>query len=254
MNKWEKNTAATITRERAGGKTAKGHGDTLTGKVHSGRLSDVLEPDSVSIENLTENMQNPFEPLGEESFAALVSDIEKNGVLVPVLARLTSDVDGVRKGEIIDGHNRYRAAKKAGLAKVSVLFAPASMSASDAKRLAFTLQHNRRNESQSGLIKSLAQIYPEYFRQKDTRGGAKGHGGLLEKIAGETHISERTLKRYKETLHKAGGADAGKAAIENARASNNVERRKQAAGKPKSSENTRSDSTGKAQSLSLIHI
>lgn len=228
MSKWEKNAQQAQARTRAGGSTVKGNDQ----KGHGGpfqsaaaeRLADTLETDTVSPDDLTTNAENPFDPLADDVFASLVSDVKKNGVLAPVLARITSDRDGRRKGEIIDGHNRHRAAKAAGLAKIPVLFAPASMSVQDAKRIAFTLQHNRRNESQSGLIKSLAQIYPEYFKA-DARGKEKGHGGLIQRIVEETHISERTLKRYKETLHRAGGERADKEAIQKAKEKQNQARR-----------------------------
>lgn len=92
--------------------------DVLGAYVANGTIEkeDLAAIQDIALDKLVEFKGHPFYVLDNEEMADLVSSIKDNGVLVPIIARLK---DG--KYEIISGHRRCFAAKKAGLEKIPAI-------------------------------------------------------------------------------------------------------------------------------------
>ena len=71
----------------------------------------------IKISELHEFKDHPFHVLDNEDMDLLVSSIQENGIIVPILVRKRS-LGGY---EIISGHRRTTAAKKAGLVSVPAI-------------------------------------------------------------------------------------------------------------------------------------
>ena len=72
----------------------------------------------LKIENLKEFEGHPYKVTDNEEMNALALSIKENGILSPVVVR---PIEGTENYEIISGHRRIFAAKKAGLTEVPAL-------------------------------------------------------------------------------------------------------------------------------------
>ena len=72
----------------------------------------------LKIENLKEFEGHPYKVTDNEEMEALALSIKENGILSPVVVR---PIEGTENYEIISGHRRIFAAKKAGLTEVPAL-------------------------------------------------------------------------------------------------------------------------------------
>lgn len=72
--------------------------------------------DEVEIEKLIQYRNHPFKLYDDERFDNMVKSIKEFGVIVPIIIRPIGT-----EYEILSGHNRVNAAKKAGLLKVPVI-------------------------------------------------------------------------------------------------------------------------------------
>lgn len=73
---------------------------------------------NLKIENLKEFKGHPFKVVDDWDMVALTESIRKNGIISPVVVR---PIEGTENFEIISGHRRVFAAKKAGLSEVPAL-------------------------------------------------------------------------------------------------------------------------------------
>ena len=73
---------------------------------------------NLKIENLKEFKGHPFKVVDDWDMVALTESIRKNGIISPVVVR---PIEGSENYEIISGHRRIFAAKKAGLTEVPAL-------------------------------------------------------------------------------------------------------------------------------------
>ena len=73
---------------------------------------------NLKIENLKEFKGHPFKVVDDWDMVALTESIRKNGIINPVVVR---PIEGTENYEIISGHRRIFAAKKAGLSEVPAL-------------------------------------------------------------------------------------------------------------------------------------
>ena len=69
----------------------------------------------IAINSLFPFQNHPFKLYTDERMQEMVDSIRENGVLLPILIRPRNNGDGY---EIISGHNRVEAAKRAGLSEV----------------------------------------------------------------------------------------------------------------------------------------
>ena len=68
----------------------------------------------ISVSDIVPFAENPYKVIENEEMKELVESIQKNGILTPLMIRKFED----NKYELISGHRRLFAAKKAGLEKV----------------------------------------------------------------------------------------------------------------------------------------
>ena len=73
---------------------------------------------NLKIENLKEFKGHPFKVMDDWDMVALTESIRKSGIINPVVVR---PIEGTENYEIISGHRRIFAAKKAGLTEVPAL-------------------------------------------------------------------------------------------------------------------------------------
>ena len=73
---------------------------------------------NLKIENLKEFKGHPFKVVDDWDMVALAESIHKSGIINPVVVR---PIEGTENYEIISGHRRIFAAKKAGLTEVPAL-------------------------------------------------------------------------------------------------------------------------------------
>ncbi len=73
---------------------------------------------NLKIENLKEFKDHPYRVVDDWDMVALTESIRKNGIISPVVVR---PIEGTENYEIISGHRRIFAAKKAGLSEVPAL-------------------------------------------------------------------------------------------------------------------------------------
>ena len=73
---------------------------------------------NLKIENLKEFKGHPYKVVDDWDMVALTESIRKSGIINPVVVR---PIEGIENFEIISGHRRIFAAKKAGLTEVPAL-------------------------------------------------------------------------------------------------------------------------------------
>ena len=79
---------------------------------------------NISISKLHEFKDHPYKVLDNNEMNSLIESIQQQGVMTPLIVRpLEGKAD---EYEIISGHRRFRAAQKAGLAKVPAFIRPVS--------------------------------------------------------------------------------------------------------------------------------
>lgn len=78
--------------------------------------ADVLGIQEIAIDKLVPAKHHPFKPYIEEKLEQLVESIKENGVMQPIIVRASGN-----NYEILAGHNRVNAAKRAGLASISAV-------------------------------------------------------------------------------------------------------------------------------------
>lgn len=129
-------------------------------------LSDIK---NVPVESLTVNSSNAlyFKRETTEYFQQLREDIEKRGVLVPLLTK--------KDGTLLAGHNRLRIAKEIGLRFIPVQVVQEELT--ERQELECIINDNllRRHLSLDDRIRLYKQLFPEFdtVLQESKRGGDK---------------------------------------------------------------------------------
>ena len=72
-------------------------------------------PVMIPVENLVPFDGHPYKVLDDDSMNDLTESVQENGIMEPIIVR---PLEGTDNYEIISGHRRYHAAKKAGLTEV----------------------------------------------------------------------------------------------------------------------------------------
>ncbi len=81
-------------------------------------LIPTVEEDKVPIEKVFHSPLQPRKKINEEDLKDLVASIKQNGILQPVLLRKIEE----NKYELVYGHRRFEAAKRAGLKEIPAVF------------------------------------------------------------------------------------------------------------------------------------
>ena len=72
-------------------------------------------PLELEIDSLVPFPNQPFNPYKEDDMAKMVESIQENGVISPIIVRPKADSESY---EIISGHNRVEACRRAGICKI----------------------------------------------------------------------------------------------------------------------------------------
>ena len=81
-------------------------------------LIPTVEEDKVAISKIFHSPLQPRKKINEEDLKDLVASIKQNGILQPVLLRKVEE----NKYELVYGHRRFEAAKRAGLKEIPAVF------------------------------------------------------------------------------------------------------------------------------------
>jgi ParB family chromosome partitioning protein len=81
-------------------------------------LIPTVEEDKVPIEKIFHSPLQPRKKINEEDLKELVASIKQNGILQPVLLRKVEE----NKYELVYGHRRFEAAKRANLKEIPAIF------------------------------------------------------------------------------------------------------------------------------------
>jgi ParB-like chromosome segregation protein Spo0J len=140
-----------------------------------------VHPDKLKI-----NARNKqyFKQVGDAELRALLQDIKKRGILVPLIAK--------RDGTLLAGHNRLMVAQKINLAAVPVQYVVGTIS--EAQEVEFIIKDNllRRHLS----FQERAQLYRKVFKNFDERilvGARSGIGISAREIAEKTGLNQKTV-------------------------------------------------------------
>ena len=141
----------------------------------------------IPIEKLHSFVNHPFKVLDDEKMDELVESIKENGILSPVVVRPMDD-----GYEIISGHRRTHAAKRAGLITVPAVIR--ELSDEEATILMVDANIQREFQYPSERAKSL-KMKMEAMAKLRARKGALGDRAR-ELVGKKINISGRTVQRY----------------------------------------------------------
>ena len=150
----------------------------------------------IKITRLAPFKDHPFRLYSDAKMQEMAKSIEESGVLNPLLIR---PIQGTDQYEIISGHNRCEAAKRAGLSKV-----PAIVKDVDDAMAAIMMVDTNFNQREEILPSEKAFAYKikrEAIKKQGQRTDLTSpHGAeklnLREKMAKEVGESEDTILRY----------------------------------------------------------
>ncbi len=142
--------------------------------------ADPARPQEMDIDLLTPNPQQPRAHIEEHSLEQLTQSIRAHGVIQPILVRRIAD-----RVEIVAGERRWRAAQRAGLLKVPVVFREVA----DDKLLEVALIENIQREDLNPIEEAQA-----YRRLSDDMQLSQ------EAIAGAVGKDRATVANYMRLL------------------------------------------------------
>jgi ParB-like nuclease domain len=130
-----------------------------------------IERHAHSYDNLLADERANLLPMQDQSaYENLKADIGKQGLLEPIV---------LFEGRILDGRNRYRAAKELGLKLTGANFKTFQGTQSEAEAFVFATNFLRRqlsNAQKQGVIRTMIERYPdESNRQIARRCGISSH-------------------------------------------------------------------------------
>ncbi len=151
----------------------------------------------IKISELHEFKDHPFHVLDNEDMDLLVTSIRENGIIVPILVR-KRDLGGY---EIISGHRRTTAAKKAGLVSVPAIIQ--ELSDDDAVICMVDANLQRENILPSEKAKSMKQKL-QAVKHKKASGAFDQFGqnfNARDLVAEEAGESSMQVQRYLRLNH-----------------------------------------------------
>lgn len=148
--------------------------------------SDNVSIVSLSINSLVPFSNQPFKLYSDDKLAELANDIEKNGLINPIVVRPINR----GKYEILAGHNRVNAFKKIGKTEIPSIIK--ELNDNEAK-LVLVQSNLLQRQELSNAEKALAyKMRNEALKSQ----GQKGTGNTLEILAEDSNDSKRTIARY----------------------------------------------------------
>ncbi|MBQ7699965.1 MAG: ParB/RepB/Spo0J family partition protein [Clostridia bacterium] len=144
----------------------------------------------IPVENLVPFDGHPYKVLDDDSMNDLTESVQDNGIMEPIIVRPLEDTDNY---EIISGHRRYHAAKKAGLREV-----PAFIRAVSRDEAAIMLVDSNLHRERI-LPSEKAFAYKLKYDALSHQGASRQVGAKLrtsEEMAEVADDSARQIQRY----------------------------------------------------------
>ena len=140
------------------------------------------------LELLVAFAEHPFKPYSGEQLWNLVKSIEEHGVLTPILVRPAPDG---QRYEIISGHNRVNAARRAGLKTI-----PATVREMDDDEATLAMVESNLRQREQLLPSEKAFAYKMQLEALKHRGVTCGQVGHKSRESVSDDDSGRTVQRY----------------------------------------------------------
>jgi ParB family chromosome partitioning protein len=140
------------------------------------------------LELLVAFAEHPFKPYSGEQLWDLVKSIEEHGVLTPILVRPAPDG---QRYEIISGHNRVNAARRAGLKTI-----PAAVREMDDDEATLAMVESNLRQREQLLPSEKAFAYKMQLEALKHRGVTCGQVGHKSRESVSDEDSGRTVQRY----------------------------------------------------------
>ena len=160
------------------------------------------EPDGrpleLDIDTLLPFPNQPFNPYTEDDMAKMVESIQENGVISPIIVRPKADGETY---EIISGHNRVEACRRAGICKIPSFIREVD---DDTAVILMVDSNLRQREKPSDMEKARAyEMKMEAMRRKMGRPLKKSRqvgetffGSTVNDVANRSEDSARQIQRY----------------------------------------------------------
>jgi ParB family chromosome partitioning protein len=169
-------------------------GDTIS--EETGR--EVVDTE-VKIEQLKPYAKNPFNIPTGRVFNEMVASIKAEGILQPILARYTDEKNeqGNPVHEIISGHTRVEAAKKAGLSSVPAMVISIDDNQAAVKVVESNFRRNNPTPSELGrAFKLRLDALNNQGLRSDISSPQNGPKSSRDELAGMFNVSPSKVQRY----------------------------------------------------------
>ncbi len=144
-------------------------------------------PVTIPVDNIVPFEGHPYKVLDDDSMNELIESVQENGILEPLSVR---PLENTEKYEIISGHRRYHAAKKAGLTEV-----PAFIRAVSRDEAAIMLVDSNLHRERI-LPSEKAFAYKLKLEALEHQGKACGQVGHKSRDGDSNTDSGRQVQRY----------------------------------------------------------
>ena len=150
---------------------------------------------NISIKNLHEFRDHPYQVLDNEEMNSLIESVQQQGIMTPLIVRPLEDTTD--EYEIISGHRRFRAAQKAGLAEVPAFIRPVTRDEAAIMVVDSNLHREHLLPSEKAFAYKLkADALKHQGQRNDLTSEQLAPKLSTELIAEQEGISKDTVKRY----------------------------------------------------------
>lgn len=150
---------------------------------------------NISINKLHEFRDHPYQVLDNEEMNSLIESVQQQGIMTPLIVRpLENTTD---EYEIISGHRRFRAVKKAGLTEVPAFIRPVSRDEAAIMVVDSNLHREHLLPSEKAFAYKLkAEALKHQGQRTDLTSEQLAPKLSTELIAEQEGTSKDTVKRY----------------------------------------------------------
>ena len=151
-------------------------------------------PVMIPVENLVPFDGHPYKVLDDDSMNDLTESVQENGIMEPIIVRPLENTDNY---EIISGHRRYHAAKKAGLTEVPAFIRAVSRDEAAILLVDSNLHRERILPSEKAFAYKLkAEALNHQGKRSDLTSEQIAPKLSTEIIADQVGTSKDVIKRY----------------------------------------------------------
>ena len=154
-------------------------------------------PVMIPIDNLVPFDGHPYKVLDDDSMNDLTESVQDNGIMEPIIVRPLENTDNY---EIISGHRRYHAAKKAGLTEVPAFIRAVSRDEAAIMLVDSNLHRERILPSEKAFAYKLKAEALNHQGKRDTTSGQivpkSDDNRATAQIGEQTGESYKTVQRY----------------------------------------------------------